>query len=158
RLEVELLFRSLRRRGGHLARARCAAKFVGTVNRAVAQRLDALEVEVDVVQRVDPRSPHANKIRMLEGAGDVGFLVALDNDVARSRDLSSYLDPARVGAKPEDLDPLTFPQWVHLFDYLRLEIPPERFRTTFTWAETIPYFNTGVLLLPGRHVEAIHDS
>ena len=138
--------------------ARCAAKFVGSVDPATARRLQGLGVGVEVVDRVDPRSPHANKIRVLEGAGDVDVLVALDNDIAVAGDFSAYLDGGSVGAKPEDLDPLTPEQWARLYDHFGLAVPPQRYRTTFTWAETVAYFNTGVLCLPGRHVGLLHDT
>ena len=138
--------------------ARCAAKFVGSVDPATARRLQGLGVGVEVVDRVDPRSPHANKIRMLEGAGDAEVLIALDNDIAVTGDFSAHLDGGSVAAKPEDLDPLTAGQWAHLYSFFGLEVPPERFRTTFTWSEIVAYFNTGVLCLPGRYVGRIHDT
>jgi hypothetical protein len=158
RVEVEILFRSLRRFGGALAQAPGAARFVDSVDPAVARRLESLGVAVDVVPRVDPRSPHANKIRMLEGVGDIDVLVALDNDVAVAGDFSAHLDAGSVGAKPEDLDPLTAVQWARLYDHFGLELPAERFRTTFTAAQIVAYFNTGVLCLPGQYVGRIHDT
>jgi hypothetical protein len=158
RIEVEILFRSLRRFGCSLSRSRCAVRFIDSVDQATARRLESLGVDVDVTSGVAPRSPHANKIRMLENVGDVEVVVALDHDLAVAGDLSAILNRDSVGAKPEDLDPLTNEQWVRLYSHLGLELPAERFRTTFTWAETVPYFNTGVIGLPGRYARLVHDT
>jgi hypothetical protein len=149
-LEVELLFRSLQRFGGALARSRQVAYFVDHVDRVVRDRLVGIGVEVELVAPIDARCPHANKIRMfLDVEDSVDWLVALDTDVVITDDFSRFLTGSTALAKPVDHDPLSMDQWTRLFRTFGLEVPPERYRTAFHWVDTIGYFNSGVLLVPG---------
>jgi hypothetical protein len=147
--EVLLLFRSLVRLGGSLAACRKAAWFVEHIDPHISRQLAVLGVETRVVSRLNSRCPHANKIRMLTEADDaVDWVVALDTDIAVAGDFSARLGGGTVRAKPVDYDPLPRHQWHQLFDYFGLRLPPERYLTTFDRAETIAYFNSGVLLVP----------
>jgi hypothetical protein len=148
--EVLLMFHSLLRLGGGLAHCRRIAFFVDHVDTRLSRQLFSIGVETRVVGRVDVRCPHANKIRMLMDIGDdTDWVVALDTDVAVAGDISRHLAGANVRAKPVDSDPLSMPQWSSLFDRFALEPPPERYLTTFDRRETIAYFNSGVLIVPG---------
>jgi hypothetical protein len=147
--EVLLLFQSLLRLGGALARCRRVAFFVDHVDAHLHRQLSTIGVETRVVARVDVRCPHANKIRMLMDVGDVDWVVALDTDVAVAGDFSRQLTGATVRARPVDHDPLSMPQWTSLFERFALQPPVERHLTAFGHRETIPYFNSGVLIVPG---------
>lgn len=148
-LEVRLLFGSLLRFGGALAGCRKAAFFVEGVDPGVAESLAAMGVETPVVSRVDPRCPPANKIRMLEGADGLDWVVALDTDIAVAGDFSAQLRGPSVRAKPVDRDPLAPAVWQALFDRFGLRLPAQRYLTTMENTETTTYFNSGVLLVPG---------
>ncbi len=150
--EVVLLFKSLRMFGGELSCAPAVACFVKSIDSRVHEELLALSVNVKIVEPVDERCPHANKIRMLEEWGGYDFLVALDTDVVIVRDFSGYLESAAISAKPVDQDPLRIDQWQKLFDYFGLSLPQTRYMTSFNFSETIPYFNSGVVLIPGALV------
>jgi hypothetical protein len=151
RREVHLLFRSLQRFGGNMAHCNQVACFVDHVDDRFSQQLSAIGVQTRVVARLDERCAHANKIRMLTDIGpDVDWVVALDTDIAVAGDFSPHLTGATVRAKPVDYDPLSLGQWVSLFGYFGLEVPPERYATTFNGSQTIAYFNSGVLLVPAE--------
>ena len=157
-LEVEYLFRTLHQFGGSLSRARRAAYFVGSVDPTVAQRLAKLEVAIKIVEPVDQRCPHANKIRMLDDTEDFDYLVALDTDVVIAKDFSIHLGGSSIGAKPVDHDPLTLEQWEVLFSYFDVEFPLARYMTSIEMTETVPYFNSGVLLVSKQHVAPLRQS
>jgi hypothetical protein len=149
RREVYLLFRSLQRFGGRMAHSSQVACFVEHVDARFCQQLTAIGVQTRVVNRLDERCAHANKIRMLMDIdADVDWVVALDTDIAVAGDFSPHLTGPTVRAKPVDYDPLSLEQWLSLFDHFGLEMPPERYVTTFNGSETIAYFNSGVLLVP----------
>jgi hypothetical protein len=156
-LEVEYLFKTLRYFGGALAVSQCIAYFLRSADPGIVERLVDLDVQVKIVKPVDDRCPHANKIRMLDDKEDFDYLVALDTDIVVARDFSSFLKQSAIGAKPVDHDPLTFDQWRSLFEYFGLEFPSSRYRTSFTLSQTIPCFNSGVLLIPRQYVSTLSE-
>jgi len=154
--EAELLFRTLRRFGGDLSRARCVAHFVGFADPAAVERLANLGVSTEVVEPFDERYPHANKIRMLETAArDFDYLVALDTDIVVARDFSAHVMGASVALKPVDGERLTLKQWESLFARFGLALPLARYTTSNGMDETVPYFNSGVLVIPRDHVQPL---
>lgn len=155
--EAVYLFKTLQRFGGYLTRAQCVAYFVGSVDSEVAKRLADLNVMIKIVRPVDLRCPHANKIRMLDDAEDFDHLVALDTDIVITRDFSPYLQGSSVAAKPAGRTRLKRKEWRKLFEYFGLEIPLARYTTTATMKETIPYFNTGVVVVPNKYVSLLRE-
>jgi SAM-dependent methyltransferase len=156
--EVICLFKSIIAFGGVLANARKIAYFVDAVEPLISEELAQLGVIVKVVERFSDRFPHANKVRMLEESEDCDYLVALDTDVAIARDFSEMVAGHSIRAKPVDDDPLTMESWRKLFDYFGVAFPLTRFLTTFSLKETIPYFNSGVLVIPKEHVSLLSKS
>jgi hypothetical protein len=156
--EVAYLFKSLRQFGGNLAQARCIAYFVGSADFAATESLAELGVSVKIVEPLDSRCPHANKIRMLDDTEDSDYLVALDIDTVVARDFSAYIQGSAIAAKPAGQSRLTVRQWEALFRYFELDIPLARYMTTATMRETIPYFNTGVVIAPKQHVSCLRET
>ncbi len=156
--EAMYLFKTLRRFGGQLARAQGIAYFVGSIEPATARRFNELDVTFKIVDPVDGRCPHANKIRMLDETVDYDYLVALDTDIVITRDFSPYIQGSSVAAKPAGQGRLSMDQWTKLFAYFGLELPVTRYLTTAKLRETIPYFNSGVVLLPKHHVPPLRDA
>lgn len=157
--ETVALFESLERFGGAMREARRRAFFIGGVPPLVERRLDELGVEVRVRDPVDERFRFANKLHMFDPRenGDCAVLVALDSDVLVAGDFAEYVDPAVVQAKQVDGDVMTFALWRRLFDLFDVRLPSVRFLTSLHpggW--THAYFNTGVLLVPGGMLEALH--
>ena len=72
----------------------------------------------------------------------------LDTDIVVARDFSKFLDTKKIMIKPEDRDPFSLTDWKQLFDYFKINFPSERFHTSCSHQETIPYFNGGVIIIP----------
>lgn len=154
--EAYYLFRSLVQLGGPLARAEKVAYFIGEADALVVERLGELGVIVKVVEPVDKRCPHANKLAMLEDREEVyDLLIMLDCDIVIASDFLDVLSPDFVMAKPVDGDPFKMKEWEKLFHLCGVEVPKERFRTTWDYRETIPYFNSGVISVPARFVRTL---
>lgn len=153
--EVEILYRTLAAYGGELARARRIACAVGPPDPFVVEVLADLDVEVREVAPFDERCPHANKVAMLDLAGDGDFVLALDTDVAVAGDPSAWLSPGSVVAKPVDMDPIGLDGWPALFAARGLDVPRGRHLCDFTALETIPYFNSGVVGVPAAWCEQL---
>lgn len=153
--ETLCLFRSLRRLGGTLAHARATAYFVGDADPRIIEQLADLNVATKVVSTIEPRCPHANKIHMLDEVDDCDYLVALDNDVVIARDFAAFIRGQSVRARPAGRDPMTLDQWRALFTHCGLQLPSARFLTSYDMAETIPYFNSGVLIVPQEHMSPL---
>jgi len=156
--EVATLYRTLIAEGGMLAQARKVAYCIGAPDPSLLRGLAALEVSVREVEPVDRRCPHANKLRMLEQPGDVDYLVALDTDIAIAGDFSPWIPGEAIAAKPVDGDPLTLDDWVLLFDHFGLSLPRARYLTHFQVTETIPYFNSGVVIIPGHLIGVLRQT
>jgi hypothetical protein len=157
--ETVVAFESLERFGGALRAARRRAFFIGGVPGPVERRLADLGVEVRVRDVVDERFRFANKLHVFDPRenGDCEVLVALDSDVVVAGDFSEHLDAGVVQAKQVDGDGLTFALWQRLFDLFGVRLPAVRFPTSLHpggW--THAYFNSGVLVVPGAMLEALH--
>lgn len=153
------LFHTVNEFGGQLAYEKLVANFVGSIDKDVKAKLENMGVDVRIVQPFDSRSPHCNKIRMLEIEDDYDIMIALDCDVVIVRDFSKELSPKYFQAKPVNNDPLTIEQWEYLFSYFQLECPNERVETTgIKQLVTVPYFNSGVLAIPKQYVNRLRES
>ena len=153
---------SIRRFAGRLSNAPVVVNFVEGVRGKYEKRLAELDVEVRVVDRVDPTYPYANKLRMLElhRERDFDVLVGLDCDTVVVGDPTPHVIVAGVGAigaKPADCDFLGEEQWGKFFAALDLPVPERRFWTTTFGQRTYPYFNSGVLVLPSEACGKLFD-
>jgi hypothetical protein len=157
RSETVDLFRSLRVLGGCVAGARAIAFFVKSVSLEAELALSKLDVQIRLVQPVDERLPLWNKLRMFQERPYGDYLIALDNDLAICGDFGDEVTGGSIAAKPVDGNPLSLEQWSALYQWCGLEMPPARFLTTFDRRETIPYFNSGVLLVPADLVVPLHQ-
>lgn len=156
--EAVQLYRSLARCGGALAAARRIAYCMDEPSPQIAAELDGLGVEVRRVAPIDERCPHANKLHMLDPGLDADWVVMLDTDVVFAGDVAPYLVGSSVLAKPVDQDPFSWEGWEQLFRHVGLDIPRERYLTHFTMRETIPYFNSGVVMVPQRYVATLRTA
>ena len=155
---VHALVLSIRRFGGSLAEAPIRTCFVEGADDRLSGPLRDLGAEVNVVPRVHPSYPYANKLRMLELPSSDEVLIALDCDVVVLGDISAYPDPAAVLAKPADCDFLTREQWGRVFRELRLDPPENGVITTTFGRRSPPYFNSGVVLVPGPMAAGLRDA
>jgi hypothetical protein len=148
--EVQNLVLSVRRFGGALAGAPVVVNFVDDVDPRYEKGLAALDAEVRVVARFDPRSPASNKLRMLELADghDFDVLLAIDTDTVVVGDVGTYGDPAALAIKPENLDPYPEATWRALYADLDIPEPSRSQVTTSTGQVSHPYWNSGVVFVP----------
>jgi len=157
--QVEGLAITLRNFGGRLAAARFVAHFVGGVDEGESRLLQELGVELRGVPPYPSPRATTNKLRMFEDFArnsDADLLIALDCDTVVVGD---FLDEARsdaVAAVPARSSPLDVTGWERLLE--RLGLPVTTIGTTmFETGMSIPapYVNSGVLLVPRCHAEAL---
>ena len=156
--EAEYLFRSINAYGGKLAKAEKIACFSESVSDETISSLEKLGVKTRLIEPVDSRDVHTNKIQMLGFSEEVDFdvLVALDTDIIIRKDFSNLIDEKKIRALRDDIDPLGLDNWKILFEHFGLKLPDERFHTYKDWKKTIPYFNTGVLFIPQPYVSQLY--
>ena len=156
-LETEYLFKTISEFGGELANAKKIACFKEEPNSAIKEILKKLQVKICMIDSIDSRLSYGNKIRIIDEGikEDVDVIVMLDTDIVVARDFSEFLDTKKILIKPEDRDPFSLADWKQLFDLFKLEIPQERFTTSCTGQETIPYFNGGVIVIPKIHASEL---
>jgi hypothetical protein len=165
--EVANLVLSIRRFGGSLAEAPIVAMFVERVETRHEEALTDQGVEVRVVDRVDPRSPASNKLRMLELADSHRFdaLLAIDTDTLVLGDIAPFFSSSAIRVKPENHSPYGPETWAGIYEALAIPPPSRSAVMTSTGEITSPYFNSGVVFVPyGRCGElleawtkAVHD-
>ncbi|MDH3294346.1 MAG: hypothetical protein OER95_08510, partial [Acidimicrobiia bacterium] len=149
-LEAILLYRSLDSSEGRLAKAKRRAYCVGALDPAVARPLEALSVDLVQTGPVLADTPLANKIRMFDCRPGEKVLVALDTDIVVVGELWPWVSDEVVGAKPVDQNPFSATHWRHIHRHLGLDEPSTRYRTHFDHELTPPYFNSGVIIMPGK--------
>jgi hypothetical protein len=156
---VENLAISLRNFGGRLASARFVANFVGGVDEDQGRLLRELGAELNTVTPYPAPQPTTNKLRMFEDFAwnsDAELLVALDCDTVIVGDFLDERVPGAVAAVPARTSPLDSDGWEQLLG--RLALSPSTTPTTMiTSGEAVPapYVNSGVLLVPRCHAEAL---
>lgn len=155
--EVRLLLRSLRLFGGRHAEATARVHVVGAPNERLRSELHELGAQVRVCEPFHPRCQTANKLGMLEDIGDADYLLMLDNDIVIGGDITPHLVGADLGLKPECVDHLGMKRWQTVFSELGLSLPSERVLTTIDSQETVPYFNSGVILVPRSLIAAFRQ-
>ena len=149
-LETEYLFKTLLKFGGNLGNAKKIACFTEEPDSSIKEILENIQVQIRIIEPVDNRQSFGNKIRILDEAikEDVDVIVMLDTDIVIARDFSQFLGTQKIMIKQEDSDPFTLDDWQALFDFFKLQLPQERFQTSCSGQETIPYFNGGVMIIP----------
>lgn len=153
--EVKWLFHSLRKNGGRLSDTKAMVYFVNDFPENLSFFINH-NIELKVVTPLEPKSPHCNKIHMLlDDHSDCDWLVALDTDIVILGDFSDYLTGSSFCAKIVDDNPLSDEVWETFFGYFGLPAPKERFLSHFYAKESLPYFNSGVLLIPQKDIQIL---
>jgi len=157
--EIEFLFKSLNQYGGKLANSQKIACFTERPDSLLTQKLQKLGVKIKIVDVIDERSPLSNKIQMLSlyKNEDFDVLVALDSDIVVVDDFSKYIDLENFSAKPVDNDQFSMENWETIYNFFKVQFPKERYFTSFHNRETIPYFNSGVLIIPRKYLSDLYD-
>jgi len=159
RTEMQYLFKTLNHFGGSLSLAQKIACFTEPVDSDLIQSLVGMGVRIKITEELGSKSPHSNKIQMLSlcEEEDFDYLVALDTDIVVAGDFSKFMRNDAIGAKPVDQDPLDLDTWKSLFAHYGLQLPQERYKTSFHFSDTIPYFNSGVILVPKKYVDVLYQ-
>jgi hypothetical protein len=159
-LETEYLFLTLNKFGGNTSLVKKWACFVEEPNPLVKEVLKNLGVSIKIVEPLDQRDPYSNKLRLLEESmgEDFDYLVVLDTDILVADDFLSFIDGDSIKAKPVNYDPIGLENWEKLFDHFNLKFPKNRVKTITSGTETIPYFGSGVMIIPKKYVKTIFES
>ena len=156
-IETEYLFKTLLEFGGKIGNAKKIACFTEEPDSSIKEILENLQVQIRIVEPVDNRQSFGNKIRILDEGikEDVDVIVMLDTDIVIAGDFSQFLGTQKIMIKQEDSDPFTLSDWKQMFDFFKLPLPQERFQTSCSGQETIPYFNGGVMIIPKLHASEL---
>jgi len=144
------LLQSVRWFGGKIANASftiCAIEGIDSSFRSQFEKYGAI---VHIVPRYDAKSPVTNKIRFLQQKDvlDHETVILLDCDTIIVQDPSCFLSEKVFRAKIADGPTMTHEIFAVLFDFFGIPLPIQNYSCTVWGQPTIPYFNTGVLILP----------
>ncbi|MCW2987815.1 MAG: hypothetical protein JWM24_753 [Solirubrobacterales bacterium] len=154
-VEALALARSLRAFGGSQATAPCEIHFIERLPDDLAP-FERLGASVTVVERLDQRCPHANKLQMLRPV-ETDYLLAVDCDVVVAADFIRFLVGDAVASAIDWGDWMVPGGWAELFAAAAIPLPPQRMLTTRLWQETVHYANSGVLVVPRQHVQPLRE-
>jgi len=145
------LVRSLRWFGGTLAGARVRVCMVDAVEPSARAALEALGAEVRVVPRFLAANPFANKLQFFRDlAPDAADMILLcDCDTLIVADPTPHVRGDVAQAKIADLPTVSHTSFARAFAHFGVRLPARTFVTDFRPTPTIPYFNSGVVFLPG---------
>ena len=160
-LETEYLFKTLSKFGGSLTKTKKIACLIEKPDPDLEQILNGYDVSIRIVPHLDDRCPTSHKIRVLEEASsidEIDYIVLLDTDIVLANDFSEQIFGSSIRAKPADMDFLSLNQWKNLFKYFELDFPLQRLRTCAKNEKTIPYFNSGVMIIPYNKASSLFES
>jgi hypothetical protein len=144
------LLRSIRWSGGELTQARIVVCGVGPLEAAARSTIETLGAEVRIVTRFHPANPTGNRhqliAELLTLPQEVLFL--LDCDTLVVRDPLPYLDGSVFQGKITPTPTVSDEVFERLFAHFNLVKPARAHITSFSGTPTIPYFNSGVLVVP----------
>lgn len=156
--KVHNLALSVRTLGGPAAEAPIVVNVVEGTDDRIRRLLEPLDVLVRAVERFDPRFPHANKLRMFEdlaGLGECDVLVALDCDILLVDDPTPLLSSTHIRAKAEDQTILADHHWLGIYEHFAIDPPARDCVMTSSGEVTYPWWNSGVVHIPGPLVEPL---
>jgi hypothetical protein len=144
------LLQSIRWFGGELAQSRVVVGAVEQIDPRARRAFEALAAEVRIVPQFDARNPPGNRLQVFEElypSAEENFLV-LDCDTIVVRDPLPLLRRDAFQAKVAPLATVTHDVFERLFAHFGLPLPERTYVTGYTGVPTIPYFNSGVCLIP----------
>jgi hypothetical protein len=154
------LLRSIRWFGGAFAGVRVVVCGVGALEPRARETLEALGAEIRTVARFHPANPTGNRhsliTEMLREPEELLFL--LDCDTIVVRDPLPFLGVDAFQAKIAPTPTVSDEVFERLFAHFGLKKPPRSHIAPFDNAETIPYFNAGVLAIPKELLRVLAPS
>ena len=158
--EIILLFKTLNFFGGEISNSQKLACISGITDTKFLDTLTKLGVETIITKEENSIPKHSNKIQILNEVQNLDYevLVALDTDIVISRDFSAYVNSNNLSAMQDDVDPLGLTQWELIFKEFEISFPQNRSIAYRTMKKTIPYFNSGVLIIPKQFVQVLYET
>ncbi|CAI9086715.1 hypothetical protein A7K93_00385 [Candidatus Methylacidiphilum fumarolicum] len=157
-IKCKILFKSLRRFGGCLAKSAAVVCFVNSIRPEYQKAFQEMDVEVEIIKPFNTQYPHTNNLRIFEIQKKYDYLIVLDNDIVIARDFSSYISSSHVLAKIDYHDYLSLfslEDYMQLFKYFNLEMPSKTYNTESHDKLTYPHYNVGVMIIPKIYVDII---
>ncbi len=148
RSEMVRLFRSFEALDGPLAQAQRVAYVDRVIDVDSLHLLRRLGVRVFLASPIDPRCAMGNNMLMLDLDGSYDWLIMLDSDVVAARDFSHVFTDSAIRVAPADHCGISEEEWGRIFGHFNLPIPSERYLTRASAQPVIPYFNTGIQVVP----------
>lgn len=150
---------SVRMGPAKLPAARILVLCVGGVDERLWGPLRNLDVEFRAVEPFDMRFPHTNKLRIFEqteARDPTSRVVAIDCDVLLAGPLHGVWNTESVRAVPEDQPVLSEAHWAGVYERLGIAEPDGRVVALSSASEMLPWWNSGVILLPGSLAAPLH--
>ena len=144
------LAQSIRWFGGELAQARVRICAVGGLDRGFRRAFEREGVEVRIVSPLRKHGRAANRPQLFPEVWETDrkMLLLLDCDTAVVQDPLPWVRRGSFQAKIAPLPTVTHEVFERIFRHYGLPLPPRDHVHSFTGTPAIPYFNSGVILLP----------
>jgi hypothetical protein len=160
RQQVYLLLATLRALGGDYANADFFLCVVGAITPEIKRATEGLSARIVSTDAYSQRHPYSNKLRFL-GLSEIqgyDYAVLLDCDTAIAGSLERLFGGRGVRAKIAD--GATVPQQllVELFSAAGLTSPEASYFTSLSNDRTLPYCNSGVVVIPGASAGMFAES
>jgi hypothetical protein len=157
-IKLRNLFLSIDRQNGEISKLDRIAFFMAKPKEEYKRELEKLGVKIINSTPVNPKFPHNNKVRMLERDLGYDWYILLDHDTIVCRNFTRFLDDggfkaSLVGFKGP---PLEF--WEKIYRKFNLEIPSIQYISRYDRKKILPYFNSGVLIVPGYYRKVLYDT
>lgn len=157
-IKLKNLFLSIDRLGGEISKLDRVVFFMEAPKVKYKKELEKMDVRVINSTPVNIKYPHNNKARMLELDLGYNLYILLDHDTIVCDDFSKFLNNNTFQAKPVDWSGPKLEFWKKIFNVFNLKLPVERYTSTKDGKKIIPYFNSGVLLVPGSYRKNLYDA
>ncbi len=161
-LETEYLFKTINQFAGSLKHSKKLACFLENPDEKILNVLNELKVTISITEPLDNRSPPSHKIRIIEEAvkEDIDYIVMLDTDIVACADFSNYVEGPHIKATYSfgGVPFVEINQWKNLFQFFGLELSEKDLLSNNEIKKIIPYYNTGVLIIPIQHARLLFET
>lgn len=157
-MKLQNLFLSIDKLGGEVNKFGRVVFFMETPKEEYRRELDKMDVKIISSTPINPKYPHNNKVRMLEMDLGYDYYVLLDHDTIVCKNFTRFLNKKAFRAKPVDWAGPNIEFWKKIFRKFNIKLPSIRYTTTSDAKKIIPYFNSGVLLVPNCYRKKLYDT
>lgn len=146
------LVQSIRWFGGELAEARVRVCVVGDLGRSFRQEFERYGAEVRIVSRLQQHHRVANQPQLFPEVWETDreMLLLLDCDMVVVQDPLPWMRRGSFQAKIAPLPTVTPEILERVFHHYGLPLPAREYVNSFAGTPTIPYCNSGMILLPSH--------